>query len=44
MEFGLFYLMQRDEQWSEEAVYDSDVMRLFATEVAPAVTQVPQPR
>ena len=23
MDFGLFFLMQRDEAWSEQAVYDS---------------------
>ncbi len=25
MDFGLFFLMQRDESWSEAAVYDSDL-------------------
>ncbi len=32
MNFGLFYLMQRDEQWSEQAVYDSDVRQMLAAE------------
>jgi alkanesulfonate monooxygenase SsuD/methylene tetrahydromethanopterin reductase-like flavin-dependent oxidoreductase (luciferase family) len=32
MSFGLFYLMQRDEQWSERAVYDSDVEQMLAAE------------
>ncbi|HYB70759.1 MAG TPA: LLM class flavin-dependent oxidoreductase [Candidatus Bathyarchaeia archaeon] len=32
MEFGLFYLMQRDEQWSEQAVYDSDMEQMLAAE------------
>ena len=32
MDFGLFYLMQRDEQWSERAVYDSDVRQMLAAE------------
>jgi alkanesulfonate monooxygenase SsuD/methylene tetrahydromethanopterin reductase-like flavin-dependent oxidoreductase (luciferase family) len=32
MSFGLFYLMQRDEQWSEQAVYDSDVRQMLAAE------------
>lgn len=32
MDFGLFYLMQRDEQWSEQAVYDSDVRQMLAAE------------
>ena len=32
MDFGLFYLMQRDEAWSEEAVYTSDVQQMLAAE------------
>jgi alkanesulfonate monooxygenase SsuD/methylene tetrahydromethanopterin reductase-like flavin-dependent oxidoreductase (luciferase family) len=32
MDFGLFFLMQRDEQWSESAVYDSDVQQMLAAE------------
>jgi hypothetical protein len=25
-EFGLFFLMQRDDAWSEQAVYDSGLV------------------
>ena len=32
MDFGLFFLMQRDEQWSEQAVYDSDMQQMLAAE------------
>ena len=32
MDFGLFFLMQRDEQWSEQAVYDSDLRQMLAAE------------
>jgi alkanesulfonate monooxygenase SsuD/methylene tetrahydromethanopterin reductase-like flavin-dependent oxidoreductase (luciferase family) len=32
MEFGLFFLMQRDEAWSEGAVYDSGVEQMLAAE------------
>ena len=32
MDFGLFFLMQRDEQWSEQAVYDSDMAQMLAAE------------
>jgi alkanesulfonate monooxygenase SsuD/methylene tetrahydromethanopterin reductase-like flavin-dependent oxidoreductase (luciferase family) len=32
MDFGLFFLMQRDEQWSEQRVYDSDVAQMLAAE------------
>jgi alkanesulfonate monooxygenase SsuD/methylene tetrahydromethanopterin reductase-like flavin-dependent oxidoreductase (luciferase family) len=32
MDFGLFFLMQRDERWSEQAVYDSDVAQMLAAE------------
>jgi alkanesulfonate monooxygenase SsuD/methylene tetrahydromethanopterin reductase-like flavin-dependent oxidoreductase (luciferase family) len=32
MDFGLFFLMQRDEAWSERAVYDSDVQQMLAAE------------
>ena len=32
MDFGLFFLMQRDEQWSEQGVYDSDVAQMLAAE------------
>jgi alkanesulfonate monooxygenase SsuD/methylene tetrahydromethanopterin reductase-like flavin-dependent oxidoreductase (luciferase family) len=30
--FGLFFLMQRDERWSEAAVYESDVSQMLAAE------------
>ena len=32
MDFGLFFLMQRDERWSEQAVYDSALEQLLAAE------------
>jgi luciferase family oxidoreductase group 1 len=32
MDFGLFFLMQRDESWSEPAVYDSGVRQMLAAE------------
>jgi alkanesulfonate monooxygenase SsuD/methylene tetrahydromethanopterin reductase-like flavin-dependent oxidoreductase (luciferase family) len=32
MDFGLFFLMQRDDQWSEQAVYDGDVQQMLAAE------------
>ena len=32
MDFGLFFLMQRDEAWSERAVYDSAVEQMLAAE------------
>ena len=32
MDFGLFYLMQRDDQWSERAVYDSGLEQMLAAE------------
>ncbi len=32
MDFGLFFLMQRDERWSERAVYDSAVEQMLAAE------------
>jgi alkanesulfonate monooxygenase SsuD/methylene tetrahydromethanopterin reductase-like flavin-dependent oxidoreductase (luciferase family) len=32
MDFGLFFLMQRDEQWSERAVYDSGLEQMLAAE------------
>ena len=32
MDFGLFYLMQRDEQWSERAVYDSGLEQMLTAE------------
>jgi alkanesulfonate monooxygenase SsuD/methylene tetrahydromethanopterin reductase-like flavin-dependent oxidoreductase (luciferase family) len=32
MDFGLFYLMQRDDQWSEQAVYDSSLGQMLAAE------------
>jgi len=32
MDFGLFFLMQRDERWSEQAVYDGDVQEMLAAE------------
>jgi alkanesulfonate monooxygenase SsuD/methylene tetrahydromethanopterin reductase-like flavin-dependent oxidoreductase (luciferase family) len=32
MDFGLFFLMQRDEQWAEQAVYDSTIEQMLAAE------------
>src|ERR1700694_5741179 len=32
MEVGLFFLMQRDEEWSEQAVYDSGLEQMLAAE------------
>ena len=32
MQFGLFFLMQRDEQWSERAVFDSGLEQMLAAE------------
>jgi alkanesulfonate monooxygenase SsuD/methylene tetrahydromethanopterin reductase-like flavin-dependent oxidoreductase (luciferase family) len=32
MEFGLFFLMQRDEAWSERSVYDSGLEQMLAAE------------
>jgi alkanesulfonate monooxygenase SsuD/methylene tetrahydromethanopterin reductase-like flavin-dependent oxidoreductase (luciferase family) len=32
MDFGLFFLMQRDEAWSEQAVYDSTLEQMLAAE------------
>jgi alkanesulfonate monooxygenase SsuD/methylene tetrahydromethanopterin reductase-like flavin-dependent oxidoreductase (luciferase family) len=32
MDFGLFFLMQRDERWSERAVYESDLEQMLAAE------------
>src|SRR5688500_72008 len=32
MDFGLFFLMQRDEQWTERAVYDSGLEQMLAAE------------
>src|SRR2546426_12778078 len=32
MDFGLFFLMQRDEQWTEQAVYDSALEQMLAAE------------
>ena len=32
MDFGLFFLMQRDEAWSERAVYDSTLAQMLAAE------------
>ena len=32
MDFGLFYLMQRDDAWSEHAVYDSALTQMLAAE------------
>ena len=32
MDFGLFFLMQRDEAWSEQAVYDSALTQMLAAE------------
>ena len=32
MDFGLFFLMQRDEAWSEQRVYDSGLEQMLAAE------------
>jgi alkanesulfonate monooxygenase SsuD/methylene tetrahydromethanopterin reductase-like flavin-dependent oxidoreductase (luciferase family) len=32
MDFGLFFLMQRDEGWSEQAVYDSALRQMLDAE------------
>lgn len=32
MDIGLFFLMQRDERWSEQAVYDSALEQMLAAE------------
>ena len=32
VDFGLFFLMQRDERWSEQAVYESDLEQMLAAE------------
>jgi alkanesulfonate monooxygenase SsuD/methylene tetrahydromethanopterin reductase-like flavin-dependent oxidoreductase (luciferase family) len=32
MNFGVFFLMQRDERWSEQAVYESDLSQMLAAE------------
>src|SRR5215207_2798875 len=32
MDFGLFFLMQRDEAWSERAVYESTLTQMLAAE------------
>jgi len=32
MDFGLFFLMQRDERWDERAVYDSALAQMLAAE------------
>jgi alkanesulfonate monooxygenase SsuD/methylene tetrahydromethanopterin reductase-like flavin-dependent oxidoreductase (luciferase family) len=32
MDFGVFFLMQRDERWSEQAVYDSGLAQMLAAE------------
>jgi alkanesulfonate monooxygenase SsuD/methylene tetrahydromethanopterin reductase-like flavin-dependent oxidoreductase (luciferase family) len=32
MDFGLFFLMQRDEEWSEQAVYESALEQMLAAE------------
>jgi alkanesulfonate monooxygenase SsuD/methylene tetrahydromethanopterin reductase-like flavin-dependent oxidoreductase (luciferase family) len=32
MDFGLFFLMQRDEAWSERAVYDDALQQMLAAE------------
>ena len=36
MEFGLFFLMQRDEAWSEQAVYDSGLETVWGNALAMA--------
>ena len=32
MDYGLFFLMQRDDEWSEQAVYDSGLEQMLAAE------------
>jgi alkanesulfonate monooxygenase SsuD/methylene tetrahydromethanopterin reductase-like flavin-dependent oxidoreductase (luciferase family) len=32
MDFGVFFLMQRDERWSEQSVYESDLAQMLAAE------------
>ena len=32
MNFGLFFLLQRDDRWSESAVYDSGLEQMLAAE------------
>jgi alkanesulfonate monooxygenase SsuD/methylene tetrahydromethanopterin reductase-like flavin-dependent oxidoreductase (luciferase family) len=32
MDFGVFFLMQRDERWSEQAVYDSGLEQMLTAE------------
>jgi alkanesulfonate monooxygenase SsuD/methylene tetrahydromethanopterin reductase-like flavin-dependent oxidoreductase (luciferase family) len=32
VDFGLFFLMQRDDRWSEQAVYDSGLQQMLAAE------------
>jgi alkanesulfonate monooxygenase SsuD/methylene tetrahydromethanopterin reductase-like flavin-dependent oxidoreductase (luciferase family) len=32
MDFGLFFLMQRDDEWDEQAVYDSAMEQMLAAE------------
>src|SRR5438046_4225932 len=32
MEFGLFFLMQRDEEWSEQSVFDSGLEQMLSAE------------
>src|SRR4029450_10790900 len=32
MDFGLFFLMQRDEAWTERAVYESALEQMLAAE------------
>ena len=32
MDFGLFFLIQRDEAWTEQAVYDSALEQMLAAE------------
>ena len=32
MDFGLFFLVQRDDQWDEQSVYDSAMEQMLAAE------------
>ena len=32
MDFGLFFLMQRDEAWGEQLVYDSALAQMLGAE------------
>ncbi len=40
MDFGLFFLMQRDEAWTERAVYDSALTQMPPKRSAPVQARV----